>query len=112
MNARASNPGDVATEMRLLWYVWLLAWLCTSLMGGCFGALLWLLQGGGFRIAAAGFWMGFYLVTLVGAFIVPTFGLLARVLKLRGRKSLRMMTIAGGATGLVSGFVVWPLLQC
>ena len=95
--------------MRLPWYVWLLAWLCTSLMGGCFGALFWLLQGGGLGIAGAGFWMGLYLAALVGAFVMPTFALLARVLRLRGRKSLRMMTIAGGATGFVSGLVVGPL---
>ncbi len=108
-NAPAKNQDDATTELRLPWYVWLLAWLCTSLMGGCFGALFWLLQGGGFGIAGAGFWMGFYLAALVGVFVVPTFGLLSRALGLRGRKALRMMTIAGGVTGLVSGLIVWPL---
>ena len=59
--------------------------------------------------SCAGFWIGFYLAAVIGAFFVPICGLLAGLFRLRGRKSLRMMTIAGGATGLVSGVVLGPL---
>lgn len=109
VGGHSANLDHATTEVRMPWYMWLLAWLSTSLSGGCFGALFMLLQGGGFQAAGAGFTMGFYLATVVGAFVVPTFGLLSRLLRLRGRESLRMMTIAGGATGLLSGLIVWPL---
>lgn len=109
MNAHREHKADATTDVRLRWYVWLLAWLGTAMAGGCFGGLFWLLQGGGIQIAGAGFAMGFYLAAVVGALVVPLFGLLALLLKLRGHQSLRMMTIAGGATGLVSGLIVWPL---
>ncbi len=109
MNIQLGSNDQVKPEVRFPWYVWLFAWLSASLMGGCFGAFFWILQGGGLQIAGAGFGMGFYLAALVGAVIVPVFALLVRILGMRGGKSLRMMTIAGGATGLVSGVVVGPL---
>ncbi len=107
--ANPASPTEATSEARLPWHVWVLAWLCTSLTGGFFGAMFMLLQGGAVAAAGAGFSIGFYLAGLFGAAIVPVFGLLSRLMRLRGGKSLFMMTVAGGTTGLVSGVILGPL---
>lgn len=109
MSTYAMHLEETTDNVRLPWYVWLFAWLSISLTGGLFGALFMVLQGGRFPAAGAGFAMGFYLSALVGAFVVPMFGLFARLRGLRGHKSLRLMTMAGAATGLVSGLILGPL---
>ena len=71
--------------------------------------MFFLLQGANFEGVWGGFFVGFYFAAFVGVFVVPACGLVARVRGLRGRRSLRMMTVAGGLTGLVSGIVLGPL---
>ncbi len=83
MKASMKTGNDATTEVRLPWHVWLLAWLCTGLAGGFFGAVFMVLQGGlgGFKLVGVGFLMGSYLAALVGAILIPIFGLLARLLR-------------------------------
>ncbi len=100
---------DSTKNVRLPWYLWLFAWLCTSLMGSLFGGLFFLLQGGGLRAFGGGLAIGFYLAAYVGVVVIPLVGLLNWVFRVRGRRSLRLMTIAGGATGFISGLILGPL---
>ena len=100
---------DSTKSAPLRWYVWVLAWISTSVMGGLFGAAFFLIQGGNVAGAKAGFAVGCYLAAFVGVLVVPVGALLSGLFRLQGHRALRMMAITGGATGLISGLVLGPL---
>ena len=100
---------DRANDVRLPWFVWLLAWLCTGTMGGFFAVAYFVLEGARIDGLGGAFVMGFYFAAFVGTFLFPAFGIVGWLRRSRGRNAGRLMMVAGGMTGFLSGLVLGPL---
>ena len=99
---------DSKSESQLPWYVWILAWISTSIMGGVAGSLFFLSQGANLQGITGGAGVGAYFAAFVGVIVLPLLAIPDRLFRFRQRASLRLLAIGGGLTGLLSGIVLGP----